>query len=335
MSQFRFWFILQQDVDRPVGGVKQIYTVASIISGLGYSVCIVQGTSDFRPSWFPATELNFRTIGNQGFSFDKLNPLLDVVIIPETFLPLLPRLSHLKVIIFNQNMHYLFGERINLDPSFVIRAYSSPNIIAVWTVSATDYSYALDLLPVPSYRIHRIVNAIDEKLFNFGFSTNKSIAYMTRKNSSHSRVVLELIRSQSWFKNSGWSFTPIINKSLSEVSAILSDSSIFLSFGYPEGFGLPLAEAIVSGCMVVGYDGIGGTEISDLCKPFDVFASIPFRDFHSFAKGVQKAATSYDSSVSLKLRARLLQAAKLTSFRYSTESMVNSVNEAIESIVLS
>ena len=89
MSHVRFWFILQQDVDRPVGGVKQIYTVASIISGLGYPVFVVQGSSGFRPSWFPATSLNFRAIANQDFSFEKLDPLLDVVVIPETFLPLL------------------------------------------------------------------------------------------------------------------------------------------------------------------------------------------------------------------------------------------------------
>ena len=211
-------------------------------------------------------------------------------------------------------MLYLFGEKFDLDPSFVIRAYSSPNIIAVWTVSASDHSYAIDLLPVPSHRIHRIVNAIDESVFSFRFSTGKLIAYMPRKNSSHSRIVLELVKSQSWFKKSGWSFTPVSNKSLSEVSSILSQSSLFLSFGYPEGFGLPLAEAIVSGCMVVGYDGIGGSEISHLCRPFDVFSSVAFRDFHAFAKGVQSAVFSYDSLDSAKLSSRLLQASQLTSF---------------------
>ena len=61
---------------------------------------------------------------------------------------------------------------------------------------------------------------------------------------------------------------------------------------------MPLAEAIVSGCMVVGYDGIGGGEISDLCKPFDVFASVPFRDFYSLSKCLHNAIVSYDSLVS-------------------------------------
>ena len=177
MKHLRFWFILQQDVDRPVGGVKHIYTVASILSEVGYSVCVVQGTSEFRPAWLPHSSFNFSTIGNHDFSFDLLDPSCDLVVIPETFLPLLPRISRLRVVIFNQNMHYLFGEKIDLDPSFVIRAYSSPNIVAVWTVSASDYAYALDMLPVPPSRIHRIVNAIEDNLFSFCFSTSKSIAY--------------------------------------------------------------------------------------------------------------------------------------------------------------
>ena len=332
MNQLRFWFFLQQNVDRPIGGVKQIYTVASIISELGYSVHIVQGTSEFRPSWFPANDLNFSTIGVNEFSFKNLNPTFDIVVIPETFLPLLSQLSHLKVVIFNQNMHYLFGEKMNLDPSSVLRAYSLPNILSVWTVSASDYSYAIDMLPISPLRIFRIVNAVEGGLFSFSFSANKSITYMPRKNESHSRIVVELIKNQSWFRNSGWSFHPINNKSLSDVSSILRDSSIFLSFGYPEGFGLPLAEAIISGCFLVGYDGIGGSEISDLCKPFDVFTSVPFRDFHSFVQGVKTALIAYDPANQKSLRSKLFQASALVASRYSSSSMTDSVSSIIDSL---
>ena len=334
MKQSRFWFILQQDVDRPVGGVKQIYVVASIISSLGYHVTIVQGTSEFRPSWFPLSDLNFHTVGKKDFALAELNQNNDIVVIPETFLPLLPRLSRLKVVIFNQNMHYLFGELFDLNPAFVMRAYSSPNIVGVLTVSHSDYAYALDSLPISPDRIHRLVNAIDENTFSFSFASAKSIAFMPRKNATHSRAVLELIKNQSWFQDSGWSFTPIHKKSLAEVSAILADSSIFLSFGYPEGFGLPLAEAIVSGCHVVGYDGIGGSEIAHLCKPLDVFVSVPFRDFHSFMKGVQHAISSYESSDLLSLRSRLKAASRLVSQRYSTSSMIDSVKAFVNSVIL-
>ena len=331
VTQLRFWFLLQQDVDRPIGGVKQIYMVASIISELGYSVSIVQGTSTFRPSWFPLDKLNFSTIGNSEFSVQSLDPNIDVVVIPETFLPLLPKLEHLRVVIFNQNMHYLFGEKLDFDPSFVLKAYSSSNIIAVLTVSSSDHSFAIDALPVPPSRIHRIVNAIEEDLFYFSASSSKTIAYMPRKNPDHAKVLLNLLKAQPWFKESGWSFSPIHNKSLSEVSSILRNSSLFLSFGYPEGFGLPLAEAIVSGCYVVGYDGIGGSEISELCRPYNVFSSIPYRDFHFFLVSIKKALFEFETSP--QLPSRLHAASSLVSARYSPRAMRQSLKAFLSSAI--
>ena len=46
---------------------------------------------------------------------------------------------------------------------------------------------------------------------------------------------------------------PFINISQNEVIRILKDSLIFLSFGYPEGFGLPAAEAMACGCVTIGF----------------------------------------------------------------------------------
>ena len=144
---------------------------------------------------------------------------------------------------------------------------------------------------------------------------------MPRKNTSHSRGP-QINSKQSWFKDSSWSFISINNKSHAEVASILADSSIFLSFGYPEGFGLPLAEAIVSGCPVVGYHGLGGSEIYDLCHPFGVFSPVPFRDFHSFLKGVQSFIDQY---VHLRVCIPSLPGSQLVSQRYSKRYMVESI----------
>ena len=42
----------------------------------------------------------------------------------------------------------------------------------------------------------------------------------------------------------------------------LREALLFLSCGHPEGFGLPLAEAIASGCLIVGYHGLGGRDFA-------------------------------------------------------------------------
>jgi glycosyltransferase involved in cell wall biosynthesis len=57
-----------------------------------------------------------------------------------------------------------------------------------------------------------------------------------------------------------------------EVTALLRGSPIFLALGRQEGFGLPAAEAMASGCFVVGFPGFGGREI------FDPESSAPVED---------------------------------------------------------
>ncbi|MDR1686557.1 MAG: glycosyltransferase [Desulfovibrio sp.] len=44
------------------------------------------------------------------------------------------------------------------------------------------------------------------------------------------------------------------------VAEVLSTCRIFLSSGFPEGFGLPPLEAMASGCVPVGFTGLGGWE---------------------------------------------------------------------------
>jgi glycosyltransferase involved in cell wall biosynthesis len=45
-----------------------------------------------------------------------------------------------------------------------------------------------------------------------------------------------------------------------ERDRVLNESLIFLSFCDKEGFGLPPAEAMAAGCLVIGYTGVGANE---------------------------------------------------------------------------
>jgi glycosyltransferase involved in cell wall biosynthesis len=45
------------------------------------------------------------------------------------------------------------------------------------------------------------------------------------------------------------------------VADTLGGTTVFVSLGHTESFGLPVAEALASGCLVVGYDGGGGHEL--------------------------------------------------------------------------
>lgn len=327
----RFWFLIQQDIDHPVGGVKQIYRFADILSKLGFYSCVVQKTEEFRPLWFK-TDSKFKTISYQKFKFLQLDPNIDYIILPETFLPIFFQLQEVPKIIFNQNMHYVFGENMSLQPSYVQSVYSSESLAHVLTVSHSDYSYISDLFPLRTHQISLFVNAIETNLFNFSFSGSKVISYMPRKNSAHSRNVLHLLNQQTWFIDSGWQIVPIHDMPQDLVSSTLQSSSIFLAFGYPEGFGLPLAEALACGCIIVGYDGIGGREISSVGKSFDVFSTVCYRDFYSFLLQIRNAIDLVDNSPP-SLFSNLSAASRVIKNLYCHRNMVSSIEEFLQRLL--
>ncbi|HEV8377690.1 MAG TPA: glycosyltransferase, partial [Tepidisphaeraceae bacterium] len=61
-------------------------------------------------------------------------------------------------------------------------------------------------------------------------------------------------------KLTGWTIREINNLPEAQAAQILRESAIFMSFGHPEGFGLPPAEAMACATIVIGYDGRGGAE---------------------------------------------------------------------------
>ncbi len=48
-----------------------------------------------------------------------------------------------------------------------------------------------------------------------------------------------------------------------EVARVLAGSAVFVALSHTDSFGLPVAEALMSGCLVAGYDGGGGVALFD------------------------------------------------------------------------
>ena len=94
---------------------------------------------------------------------------------------------------------------------------------------------------------------------------------MPRKNPDHVNAVLLGLQRANLVNSSNWHAEPLIDLSHNDVARYLNSARLFLSFGHPEGFGLPIAEAMASGCWVVGYSGGGGRAFSLWC-----FLRIPF-----------------------------------------------------------
>ena len=85
-----------------------------------------------------------------------------------------------------------------------------------------------------------------------------------------------------------------------EVASALQDALFFLSCGHPEGFGLPLAEAIACGCLVVGYHGLAGR---DFALPH--MQVVEFGDLLGLLKGVEQELARFDAAPEAVIKERL------------------------------
>ena len=73
------------------------------------------------------------------------------------------------------------------------------------------------------------------------------------------------------------------------VAERLNAARLVSGLGHPEGFGLPIAEAMAAGCWVVGYSGGGGRELFR----FGASEEVAFGDWPAFVAAVQRALTAF------------------------------------------
>ena len=328
--RYRFWILAYPDLKNAVGGIKQLHRVAEILETLGYSACLVQESVDFHPSWF---ESQVNTISRlEWISRKDFNPFLDLIILPETFVPLISSLfPDIPKIIFNQNAAYTFGlpSQTLYKPSAICDLYHFKSVVQVWCVSQADYDFLARGLDIQVSRLHRIVNTIDFSDSALSGTKVKQISYMSRKNALDSACVLSMLRQSKWLQ--GWQFVEIKNTPHSQVLSILNQSLFFLSFGHPEGFGLPVAEALASKCAVVGYDGIGGRELFQISNNYGMSHVVPFGDWLGFVDGIHKLYSSYKLHPELFV-SRLETMSAVIRDRYSLPQMIASIKSAVDSL---
>ena len=287
----RYWLILHPDIKRPIGGVKQMHRLSECISRSGRHSCLIQDSKNFHPSWFNS---NVSTISHSSWvslqDTGQLSPENDVLVAPETYASVVfSYAKDLPVVLFNQNGSYSFGMP-NSNQVFkadsVITAYKDPRIKQIMCVSHYDSELLIHGFGLGSDRVTCIRNGLEGDL-SFSVPNNPfRIAVMPRKNSRDLSIVRSLLSQQSWMSN--WQIVEISSKPHSEVLSILQDCTLFLSFGHPEGFGLPVAEAMACGCAVVGYSGLGGRELFHVASQFHTALEIPYGDWFGFVRGVSQ-----------------------------------------------
>ena len=135
--------------------------------------------------------------------------------------------------------------------------------------------------------------------------------YNASANAEHAQTVRPAC-SPSGELSAGFEIVPIEGRPQSEVAELIAESLIFLAVSLMEGFGLPAAEAMACGSVVVGYDAFGGR---DFLRP-DVAFPVPTGDVVALAHELEKVIALESSDPEI-LRARVRAAHELVASRYS------------------
>ena len=274
---------LSPDLNTPIGGIMKIYRQVEVLRRGGVNAYVLHSKPGFRCAWFESAAPTVSP-------YTRFVSTRDLLVLPEIFLidsapgsfgPDVP------FAVFNQNAYYTFDGVASTDGGSIARTPNTAHSYLGTVCVSEDNRRYLELLPEvrPVFRVRYGVEVpVDsETTTQTEPRVVRQIAYMPRKNPDHSRQVLGILASRAAL--TGWIVKSLDGLTHRESIEQLQRSSIFLSFGYPEGFGLPILEAMAARCLVVGYHGEGGSEALNSATGLPV----PFGDIRRFAETAEAA----------------------------------------------
>lgn len=177
----------------------------------------------------------------------------DIIVVPEyvaDWLPTkLPR--NVPLVVLNQNPFSLFSasRRSEFDKNRFVDS-----------ISLSESCSESDRI-VLGRDSKRVSIHISEKIYAYQDEKKFQVAYMPRKRREDSRFLVNALKDSDLLQDVP--FVPIDGVSGTEAAQMIRESLFFLSFSKKEGFGLPAAEAMATGALVIGYSGVGGDEFFD------------------------------------------------------------------------
>lgn len=299
-------YYFSPDYDEAAGGIRVIYRHVDVLVAAGIPSAVLHSKRGFRCTWF-ANTTPVAYVADDTITKD------DYIVIPEIYFHLLGDLalstrdkgrklighkldyinakalwvSEAKKIIFNQNAYHTFlsfSDKIRFEREFL------KHVSGYLSISEQNKEYLVYTFPeLPVYRVQW---SLEADLYAFDPNKKKRlITYMPRKNADHSLQVLHILRSRGVLKD--FEVLPIQGLDQKGVAEMLQKSSIFLSFGYPEGLPLPPAEAMACGCIVIGYHGGGGV---DYFKE-EFSYQVPFGEIIGFCKIIEAVLEEFDKNM--------------------------------------
>ena len=312
-------FYLSPDLDRPSGGVRNIYRHVDVLADLGIEATVVHSRSGFRCGWFA------NTTRVAAAADVRLRPR-DILVTTEWHGPWLHTLpADVRKVAFNQGPYCTFDATpfAQSDPGAPYAAV--PGLEALLTVSE-DGERLLEYA-FPRLTTRRARPVVDGAVFHPAAQPRgPRLGYLARGRRSEERdQLLHILRSRGALD--GWELVPA-GGSEAETARLMGSCSLFLSFGYREGFGLPPAEAMASGCYVIGYPSLGGTEFFDpaYCSP------VAESDLVAYGRAVEEAMRLFTADPEATAQTGLKASAAILD-RYSVAGLTEDLRSFYSSLL--
>jgi hypothetical protein len=261
------------------GGILTAYRHVDILNANGIPAAILHQKKGERCTWFK----NETVVTN--FEEAVIHPSA-ILALPESWGPQIASFApSLKKVIFNQNAYYTcLGYDLSIKANEI--PYTHPAFLAALVVSDDNKDFLSYLFPMlPIMRVHL---AVDSTLFSYSPHKKKKICLMPRKGHTDAQQVLMMLKFRNALKD--WEIEFIHEKPHHEVARIMRESRLYLSFSANEGFGLAAAEAMSSGCVVIGYHGNAGKEFYKEDFSFPIAAG----DIMTYARTLENVLSLYD-----------------------------------------
>ncbi|RED19580.1 intein [Flavobacterium cutihirudinis] len=353
-------FFITPDINSPTGGIKQLYRQVDVLNDNGYEAFILHKKNGFRCTWF---DNNTKVLYHHN-SLDKIEKFLkkedkknsiskrlsnlkkairncfnvkdlikekyeevvfdkeDIIVFPEVYGKAIGKFFlENKKVVYNQNCYYTFW---GYEFSNQSNPYLNNDIKAIIVASEDAINYMS--FGFPNVPLYRVKYGINEKVFSYSENKKKQIAFMPRKLNEDIVQIINLLNFRNKLK--GWTYKVIDKMDESQVSDALKESAFFLSLNHKEGFGMPPAEAMACGCIVVGYTGKGGKEFfkNDFCY------TIEDRDIIAFAKTIENLALEYEED-NQSFVEKGKKASEFILSEYSMEMEVKTILDSWNSII--
>ena len=295
-------FYLCPEFDEPAGGLKVIYKHVDLLNSNNITSYVVHKTPGYRCSWFEnSTEI---------MPLSTMRPdESDIIVVPaiwgaivDSFFP------GIWKVIFNQGCYLTFqGYPIGKEVPPV--PYRHGDVVATMVVSDDSKEYLE--YAFPGIHVHKVRNSIDTEQFAYSDKKENLLAFMVRKRYQDVEQVINILKYRGMLDD--YDLAPITGASESDVAGIMGKARVFMYFCDGEGWGLPVAEAMSCGCIVVGNHGYGGKELH---RPGYSF-SVEQGDILSFVAQVEEVLKACENDPD-RINVMALQASEYIRSNYSS-----------------